>query len=100
MLDGGLSQTGRPAQLVRVKDGKSVPIGPDALAQETHTRVYKEGASPSLMKRTRSEQSEDDSVHRSMARRRKLGPGEMVSAAPPQRCQECDREFKRPCDLT
>lgn len=100
VLEGGLGQTGRPAQLVRVKDGKSIPIGPENSAKETDTRVYKEGTFPSLMKRTLSEEPDDDSVHRSMARRRKLGPGERVSAPPPQKCQECNREFKRPCDLT
>ncbi|KAI9776479.1 MAG: copper-binding transcription factor [Peltula sp. TS41687] len=101
VLEGGLSQTGRPAQLVRVKDGKSIPIGPEMPAKEAGGQVYKEGTFPSLMKRALSEQSDDDDqVLRSMARKRKLGPGEMVSAPPPQKCQDCQKEFKRPCDLT
>lgn len=100
MLDGGLSQTGRPAQLVREKGGKSIPIGPGSSAKEAHSQVYKDGRVPPLMKRALSEQFEEDSVHRSMARKRKLGPGETASPAPLHKCQDCEKEFKRPCDLT
>lgn len=94
-LKGGLSQNGRPAELVRVKNGKTLAIG-------NHTSGDDEASSPlkhQVMKRSLSlDTSEDDSVTRSMARRRKLAevaPKDLV-----QRCRDCDREFKRPCDLT
>ena len=90
-LVGGLSQTGRPVELVRVKDGRSILLrtGEDVSA-ETLTS-YQRG-----IKRSVSEEAEED-VLRSMARRK-------ASALPVvkdiQKCSECDKVFKRPCDLT
>ncbi|KAI9824281.1 MAG: copper-binding transcription factor [Thelocarpon impressellum] len=95
VLQGGLSQTGKPARLVRVKDGKTIPIGkgqPDGAA-------YEDGPS-SAMKRSLSDQSVDDSARRSMARRRKLAPGEVATEPAPLVCRCCGKICKRPCDLT
>ncbi|KAI9831417.1 MAG: copper-binding transcription factor [Phylliscum demangeonii] len=99
VLDGGLSQTGRPAQLVRVKDGQKIPLGHGAAGEGGDAGMDGAGGA-SLMKRGHSDLSEADSVHRSMARRRKLGPGETVSPPEPQRCGECRKVFHRACDLT
>ena len=98
VLQGGLSQTGRPARLVRVRDGKVSAIGPshtdDAVAEDVH----EDGSL--CTKRSRSDRLAPDFVHRSMARRRKLAPGEVYTEPAPQLCGMCDKEFKRPCDLT
>lgn len=96
VLEGGLSQTGRPAQLVRKKDGKSIPIG---TGSKQKTAIY-EGSRPSSSKRASPEVYEEDSVQRSMARRRRLAPGEVPTEPAPRVCLECRKEFKRPCDLT
>ena len=87
-LHGGLGNTGRPAELVRIKGGQAISLrtgevmDPDATA----------GGS----KRSASSGPEDDLLH-SMARRKKT---EAERAKQIQRCSECDKEFKRPCDLT
>ncbi len=94
-LHGGLSQNGRPAELVRVKNGKTIAIG-------NHTAGNGEGSSlvnHQGMKRSLSEKtSDDDSATRSMARRRKSA--QVVPKDVVQRCGGCDKVFKRPCDLT
>ena len=102
VLQGGLSQTGRPAQLMRVKDGKTIPLDPSHADASPRTRVHKAGRAPSLSKRSFPEQSPEaeDSVHRSMARRRKLGPGKTMKEPAAQVCRDCGKAYKRPCDLT
>lgn len=86
-LRGGLSQTGRPAELVTTsKDGQTVSL-------RTGEKLGPE-ASPIGMKRSASQEAEEDYLL-SMARRRKAAAVKEV-----QRCSECDKEFKRPCDLT
>ncbi len=90
-LEGGLSQTGRPAELVRVRNGKTMAI-------DTH-RGGRSTANGQAMKRSLSmEASDDDGVSRSMARRKKSAP--IVPKDIPQKCRDCDKTFKRPCDLT
>lgn len=94
-LQGGLSQNCRPARLVRVKNGKTIAIsnqttGDDKISTRVKHHVLKRSLSVDT--------SEDDSVTRSMARRRKaalISPKDLV-----QRCRDCEKEFKRPCDLT
>lgn len=54
---------------------------------------------PATMKRSLSGQSLEDSVLRSMARRRRLAAGEVVSEPVPQVCKDCSRSFARVCDL-
>jgi hypothetical protein len=79
-LRGGLSRNGRPAELVREKDGKVLPL-----------------ADGSAYKRALSDDEMDvDEITRSMARRRKSDkPGDVMHL-----CSHCKKEFKRPCDLT
>ena len=87
-LHGGLSNTGCPAELVRIKNGQAISLRTGEAVQP--------GNSPSGMKRSASAGPEDDLLH-SMARRKKT---EAEKAKSIQRCRECDKEFKRPCDLT
>ena len=87
-LIGGLSQTGRAAELVRIKDGKSISL---RTGEEVSPEDYKHG-----LKRSIDDEAEDD-VLRSMARRRKSA-GPVVKEE--QKCIECNKVFKRPCDLT
>lgn len=78
-LHGGLGRTGRPAELVRIKDGQAISLRTgEVVKPDTAVRP-------------------DDNLHHSMARRRK---SEQAAAKQAQRCRECDKEFKRPCDLT
>ncbi|KAI9740339.1 MAG: copper-binding transcription factor [Cirrosporium novae-zelandiae] len=90
-LQGGLHDTGKPAQLVRVRtDGKQIPLG--------NPKDFENIAGPSSspMKRTFSEVSMDENVMQSMARRKKgVDPKSLR-----QTCKECNKEFDRPCDLT
>ncbi|RDI89344.1 hypothetical protein Vi05172_g647 [Venturia inaequalis] len=90
VLEGGLSKNGRPAELVRKKDGKLIP-----LSERSGLDTAKGSSSSS--KRPLSDDSEmDDEILRSMARRRKSDkPGDVMHP-----CTVCAKEFKRPCDLT
>ncbi|KAI9749485.1 MAG: Dynamin- GTPase protein [Chaenotheca gracillima] len=92
---GGLSQTGQTFQLVREKEGKTIPLksGGEAEGESDETEL-----STSLMKRSLSESTED-LARRSMARRRKLANGESVTE-PPMVCSTCSKDFSRRCDLT
>lgn len=92
-LVGGLGQTGRVAELVRTtNDGCSVSLrtGERFSAEEMSAR-YHPG-----MKRSVSEESDED-VLRSMARRRKSAQPTVKDV---QKCSDCSKVFKRPCDLT
>lgn len=73
VLDGG---EGKPARLVRVKDGKEIPIEVDEIEL--------------------AGSEADDETERSMARKRKCDIGKEVWHA----CRECGKQFTRPCDLT
>lgn len=76
-------------ELVREKKGRVIPIA---------TERAREGAASaaSSSKRALTDDTEDDGVRRSMARRRKSDrPGDVTHA-----CSDCSKEFKRPCDLT
>jgi len=95
-LHGGLHENGRPAELVRVKkNGKAISIAtgePVDLDQDDKNSIH--------FKRSLSEEAEDDeSIIRSMARRKRSASAAELA---PKRCREpgCDKEFKRPCDLT
>ena len=87
-LVGGLSQTGRPAELVRSKNGRTISL---LTGEEVDQEDYKQGTKRSID----SESSED--LLRSMARRRKSAG---AVAKEDQKCAECNKVFKRPCDLT
>ena len=82
-LHGGLSRNGRPAELVRMKDGQAISLRTGEVI-ESHS-------SPSGC-----DSADEDLLH-SMARRKK---SEQATVKQSQRCSECDKEFKRPCDLT
>lgn len=85
-LRGGLSHNGHPIELVREKNGKTMPI------TEGTENAYR-----SLSKRGLSDdEMNEDEVTRSMARRRKSEkPGDVMHM-----CRDCKKDFKRPCDLT
>lgn len=95
-LHGGLTENGRPAELVRVKkNGKAISI---ATGKPIDLDEDSKGAL--TFKRSLSEEAEDDeSILRSMARRKRSASAAELA---PKRCREpgCDKEFKRPCDLT
>ena len=82
-LEGGIGQTGRPAELVTTSNGRSVSLRTGEEIDLDAQRATK--AEPLEM---------DDEILLS-ARRRKAAAEKVV-----QRCRECDKEFKRPCDLT
>lgn len=92
-LYGGLAENGRPAELVRMhKDGTAISLA-------TGKPIEMEDG-PIKMKRSLSQQREDEEeIMRSMARRKKNATPEELA---PKKCREpgCNKEFKRPCDLT
>lgn len=96
-LMGGLTKNGRPAELVRVKkDGKAFSIATGMPIEDYDD----EAKSPIRFKRSMSQQLEDEEeIMRSMARRKKNASPEELA---PKKCKEpgCNKEFKRPCDLT
>ncbi len=81
-LRGGLGKTGYPAELVRIKDGQAISLRTGQVIQ------------PDAERRS---SSNDEDLEMSMARRKK---SEQAAVKQSQRCSECDKEFKRPCDLT
>ncbi|KAH8820423.1 putative zinc finger transcription factor ace1 [Xylogone sp. PMI_703] len=96
-LHGGYSKNGRPAQLVRVKkNGKAISV----VTGEAIDLDEDDSKSTVQMKRSLSQEAEDEeAIMRSMARRKRSAS---ASELAPKRCSVpgCDREFKRPCDLT
>lgn len=96
-LHGGLTKNGRPAELVRIrKDGKAVSIA-TGLPVDLDDEDSKEAM---RFKRSLSQEAEDDeAIMRSMARRKRSASAAELA---PKRCREpgCNKEFKRPCDLT
>jgi len=96
-LYGGLTRNGRPAELVRVKkNGKAISIA----TGEPVENVDDDDSGGLKMKRSLSDEEDDDeSVMRSMARRKRSASAAELA---PKQCREpgCDKEFKRPCDLT
>ncbi|KAH9214456.1 hypothetical protein DL95DRAFT_149781 [Leptodontidium sp. 2 PMI_412] len=95
-LHGGLTKNGRPAELVRVKkNGKAISI-----ATGLPVDIEEDSKDAMRFKRSLSEEAEEDeSILRSMARRKRSASAAELA---PKRCREpgCDKEFKRPCDLT
>ncbi|KUJ11164.1 putative zinc finger transcription factor ace1 [Mollisia scopiformis] len=95
-LHGGLTKNGKPAELVRVKkNGKAISI-----ATGQPVEMDEDSKEAMRFKRSMSEEAEDDeSILRSMARRKRSASAAELA---PKRCREpgCDKEFKRPCDLT
>ncbi|KAK3695260.1 hypothetical protein B0T22DRAFT_100124 [Podospora appendiculata] len=95
-LHGGIHVNGRPAELIRVKkNGKAISI---ATGKPVEMEEEVEGAV--RFKRSASQELEDEEeIMRSMARRKKNASPEELA---PKKCREvgCNKEFKRPCDLT
>ncbi|KAL8751037.1 MAG: hypothetical protein Q9199_006692 [Rusavskia elegans] len=87
-LHGGLSQNGQPAELVRIKNGQSISL-------LTGSAMDPSGSSGGE-KHTLDKEFDDDTL-RSMARRRKSAQAAVKQV---QQCRDCDKIFKRPCDLT
>ncbi|ETS87562.1 hypothetical protein PFICI_01390 [Pestalotiopsis fici W106-1] len=96
-LSGGFADTGRPAELVRItKSGKAISIATGLPVEDAD----EDSKAPIRFKRSMSEQLEDEEeIMRSMARRKKNATPEELA---PKKCKEpgCNKEFKRPCDLT
>jgi hypothetical protein len=88
-IQGGISTHGRPAELVRKKDGKTIPL---------INGSYRVALDAMSSKRPHSDDEfeDDDDPLRSMARRRKSDRAGDVM----HQCSSCSKEFKRPCDLT
>ncbi|KAJ5475583.1 hypothetical protein N7539_007870 [Penicillium diatomitis] len=89
-LNGGLTVNGRVAELVILKDGEVISMA-----------TGKPYQGPSAIKRAHGpseadEEALDEGVMRSMARRKKNAPPMDIN----QKCDHCDKVFKRPCDLT
>ena len=85
-LEGGLGQTGQPAELVRWRDGEGISL-------RTNERFELQPG----IKRQHSNESLDNAAERSMGRRRKSDEGKIVEL----RCSDlsCDKIFRRRCDL-
>ncbi|KAI3329284.1 hypothetical protein HD806DRAFT_482420 [Xylariaceae sp. AK1471] len=96
-LIGGLAKNGRPAELVRVKkNGKAISLATGEPVEDLEEEVK----GPIRFKRSMSEQAADEEeIMRSMARRKKNATPEELA---PKKCTHpgCNKEFKRPCDLT
>ncbi|KAJ5884854.1 Zinc finger C2H2 [Penicillium taxi] len=91
-LEGGLSKDGRPAELVVVHEGKSISMATGDLYDPISPPLaFKRGVSFSSV-----DFVEEEGVERSMARRKKNAPPMDIN----QKCDHCDKVFKRPCDLT
>lgn len=86
-LEGGLSQTGHPAQFVVHQGDKSTSL---------RTGEPYSAATIPTFKRTLSLGSADEGAERSMARRKKDAPPMNIN----QKCKQCDKVFKRHCDLS
>ncbi|KAH6845201.1 hypothetical protein B0I37DRAFT_416750 [Chaetomium sp. MPI-CAGE-AT-0009] len=96
-LHGGIHINGRPAELVRVKrNGKMISMA----TGEPIEKIDEEADGTVRFKRSASQELEDEEeIMRSMARRKKNASPEELA---PKKCREpgCNKEFKRPCDLT
>lgn len=90
-IEGGLSNNGKQAELVRKKDGKTLPLLPEG-SRPTDDMI----SSKRRLSLSDDEFDSDDDVLRSMARRRKSDKAGDVMHV----CTTCRKEFKRPCDLT
>lgn len=90
-IHGGMSHNGKPAELVRhTAEGKVISV---ATGQHLSEEELASSAAGPMQKRPADDLDEDDAL-RSMARRKKNAKPEIHT------CELCEKEFKRPCDLT
>lgn len=88
-LHGGPAHNGKPAELIRTTaDGKKVSLASGEVLSET------EVAAASMKRPAVPAEDDEEAAMRSMARRKKNAKPEIHT------CELCDKEFKRPCDLT
>ncbi|KAF4769412.1 hypothetical protein N7455_008323 [Penicillium solitum] len=87
-LAGGLSKNGKSAELVIMQDGKQISMATG--------KPYEADASGAAKRTITLDDAIDEGVERSMARRKKDAPPMNIN----QKCADCDKVFKRPCDLT
>lgn len=96
-IHGGPHINGRLSELVRVKkNGQAISLATGLPVD----LCDKAPETPVNFKRSQSEEAlDEEEVMRSMARRKKNASPEELA---PKRCREpgCNKEFKRPCDLT
>ncbi|PKS07924.1 hypothetical protein jhhlp_006534 [Lomentospora prolificans] len=98
-LYGGLTKNGRRAELIRVKkDGRAFSMATGELI-DLDDEEAKGGAFRIKRSSSHVEEEEEEDILRSMARRKKNPTPEELA---PKKCREpgCNKEFKRPCDLT
>ncbi|KAJ5357860.1 hypothetical protein N7541_005018 [Penicillium brevicompactum] len=87
-LEGGLTKNGKAAELVVMQDGKPISLATG--------KPYEVDASAPIKRTITIDGATDEGVERSMARRKKDAPPMNIN----QKCSDCDKVFKRPCDLT
>ncbi|KAJ5780675.1 Zinc finger C2H2 [Penicillium paradoxum] len=87
-LEGGLSKNGKPAELVVMQDGKPISLATG--------KPYEADVAGATKRTITLDDAVDEGVERSMARRKKDAPPMNIN----QKCSDCDKVFKRPCDLT
>ncbi|KAJ5967500.1 hypothetical protein N7501_003748 [Penicillium viridicatum] len=87
-LAGGLSKNGKSAELVIMQNGKPISMATG--------KPYEADASGAAKRTITLDDAVDEGVERSMARRKKDAPPMNIN----QKCADCDKVFKRPCDLT
>ncbi|KAK0618300.1 hypothetical protein B0T17DRAFT_496373 [Bombardia bombarda] len=96
-LHGGIHVNGRPAELVRIKkNGKAISI---ATGEPVEIEEEEDSAGIRFKRSASQELEDEEEIMRSMARRKKNASPEELA---PKKCREagCNKEFKRPCDLT
>lgn len=87
-LEGGLSKNGKPAELVILQGGKPISLATG--------KPYEADVAGPIKRTITLDDAVDEGVERSMARRKKDAPPMNIN----QKCADCDKVFKRPCDLT
>ncbi|CAI7574458.1 unnamed protein product [Penicillium glandicola] len=87
-LEGGLSKNGKAAELVVMQDGKPISMATG--------KPYEADVAGTAKRTITLDDAVDEGVERSMARRKKDAPPMNIN----QKCADCDKVFKRPCDLT
>ncbi|TKX25635.1 transcription factor ace1-like protein [Elsinoe australis] len=88
-LQGGMTHNGKPGFLTRRRGSQHINMADDQ-------PMSAEAVAAASVKRAMDDLSDDDSVQRSMARRKKNEPIKTYYC----KHEDCTKSFKRPCDLT